>query len=511
MKTFAKTLSLVLALLMLVTCFASCGGTTETESETVGEQNTETETVVTETEDPRQAVKDDISKDLTFADTANNTVTFFIRDDTPMWNNEIDVDEITDDSLWDAIYKRNQTVENRLGVTITTIGQPGTWGPHTQWFQTLRNAVSTKSGDFDAASIYISQGAPLALEGMYYNLIDFPHINPEKPWWNQILREETTIFETCFFLAGDIAVSSIAGGAAFFYNKNLFTKLHPNGEVDIYQLVDEGRWTIDKMYDLMENAWEDLNSNGIADDGDVVGMLTGDPSVPGGPLMDAWIPALGLNVTVMEDSVPVLALYNERSVAAFEKVQNLYMNNPSALIGTSSQTSFINGNVLFQRGELNTGSSYRDMNDPYGVVPFPKFDEDQEKYGTVTNNGASMIAILASLPDERTEMIGATIELMGAESYKQVTPVFYDVMLKSKFSDDPRDAEMYDLILESFSFSFGFIYSTACIAGVGGLFRTPAIDFAQTYEANATQYETALENLIDKLEELSYDLLYGNN
>ena len=151
MKAFTKSLSLVLALLMLVMCFASCGGGTETETEAGGSKETQAP-VITETEDPRQAVKDDIPKDLTFADTANNTVTFFIRDDTPMWNNEIDVDEITDDSLWDAIYKRNQTVENRLGVTITTIGQPGTWGPHTQWFQTLRNAVSTKSGDFDAVN-----------------------------------------------------------------------------------------------------------------------------------------------------------------------------------------------------------------------------------------------------------------------------------------------------------------------------------------------------------------------
>ena len=509
MKSYAKIFALLLALLTLAMCFTSCGGGSETETDPKGEQTTDTETTATETEDPRQAVKDDIPADLTFANEANNTVTFFIRDDNEWWKHEIDVDEITDDSLWDAVYRRNQTVEARLGVTITTIGQPGTFGPHTQWFQTLRNAVNTKSGDYDAASIYISQGAPLAVEGMYYNLLDFPHISPEKPWWNQTIREETTIFDTLFFLAGDIALSAIAGGDAMFFNKALLERLY-NNDVDLYEMVSNGEWTIDEMYSLVEGAWEDTNSSGIIDDGDTVGFL-GTADQAGNPHKDAWIPALGLTVTVMEEGYPVLALYNERSISAFEKTVDLYVNNPGTLGGTTTQTSFASGNALFIMGTLKYGNSLRDMSDPYGVVPLPKYDADQENYGTTTSNGESMIAILASLPEERTAMVGATLELMSAESYRQVTPVFYDVMLKSKFSDDPRDAEMYDLILQSFVYSFGFIYSTQSISGIGSLFRSQTIDFAQKYEANAQQYETALELLVDKLDELSYNLLYGGN
>ena len=106
-------------------------------------------------------------------------------------------------------------------------------------------------------------------------------------------------------------------------------------------------------------------------------------------------------------------------------------------------------------------------------------------------------------------MVGATLELMAAESYKQVTPVFYEVMLKSKFSDDPRDADMYDLILQSFVYTFGFIYSTQSIGAIGSLFRNMTIDFAQKYEANETMYETALESLIDKLDEVSFNTQQG--
>ena len=101
-------------------------------------------------------------------------------------------------------------------------------------------------------------------------------------------------------------------------------------------------------------------------------------------------------------------------------------------------------------------------------------------------------------------MIGATLELMAAESYKQVTPAFYDIVLKSKYSNAPEDAEMYDLILNSFTISFGYCYSTQSLGNIGGLFRDITLDLAQSYEANKTKYETALETLIDKLDEAAY-------
>ena len=90
MKSYAKILALLLALLTLAMCFASCGGGSETETDPKGEQTTDTETKATETEDPRQAVKDDIPADLTFANEANNTVTFFI----PFFSDFFSVSEV---------------------------------------------------------------------------------------------------------------------------------------------------------------------------------------------------------------------------------------------------------------------------------------------------------------------------------------------------------------------------------------------------------------------------------
>ena len=509
MKAFTKSLSLVLALLMLVLCFASCGGGKETETEAGGGKETQAP-VVTETEDPRQSVKVDLPEDLNFANAADNTLTFFTRDDNDMWKYEMDVDELMDDTLWDAIYARNAKVEQQLGVTITTISQPGNYSNRDSWNATLRNAVNTKTGDFDSAAIYMSTGSALAVEGMYYNLIDFPNLTLSKPWWNQVIQEETTLFDTMYYLAGDIAVSEVAGGMCIFFNKTMFEELNPG--LDLYQMVWDGEWTIDTMYDFVEAAWEDTNSNGVTDNGDTVGFNVGtlDSTSDGG--MDSWVSAMGLRLTEMEDGVPVLSFYNERSVSAFEKVQNLHADNVGTLAGGSTlnpDSTFAIGKSLFTRATLNGGSGLRDMTQPYGVIPMPKFDEDQENYQTSSDNTVSLVVVLSSTPVDKLEMVGATLEHMAAESYKSVTPTYYEVALKSKYSNDPRDAEMYDYILNTFVYTFGFVYSTFSIGSIGNLFRNMAGDFAQQYEANAEKYETALTTLIDKLDEIAFNSTYG--
>ena len=314
------------------------------------------------------------------------------------------------------------------------------------------------------------------------------------------------MFDTMYYLAGDLTITGIAGGQAIFFNKRMFEELNPND--DLYQLVWDGKWTVDAMYDYVAAAWEDTNSSGETDNGDIVGFNVGVLDSAADGTMDSWVAAMGLRVTTNIDGIPQLTFYNERSVAAFEKLQRLHGDNPGTLAGGSSanpDSTFSLGMALFNRSSLNSGSGLREMTDPYGVIPLPKYDEEQENYQTTSDNTVSLVVVLSSVPAEKAEVVGATLELMAANSYKKVTPAYYEIVLKSKYSNDPRDAEMYDFILGTYVYTFGFIYGSASIASIWNIFRNMAGDFAQQYEANATKYETALETLIDKLDELAFN------
>ena len=142
------------------------------------------------------------------------------------------------------------------------------------------------------------------------------------------------------------------------------------------------------------------------------------------------------------------------------------------------------------------------MADPYGVLPMPKYDSAQEDYLTRFTTATSLLTVLSTCED--TEKVGATIELMAAESYRQVTPEYYGKCLKGKYSKTADDARMYDLIVDGIKLDFGFIYASASIGGINNLFRDLDGDIAQTYEANKEKYETQLNDLIDRLDEISF-------
>ena len=492
MKNFAKLLTLVLALLMTVSCFVACG---DEPAETTGKQITNTNV----DEYGRDYIADSIPTDLRFD---GETVTFFTRNDNEYWRIEMDTESTTNDTLNDAIFYRNATVEQRLGITIEQIQQAGTFGPHTQWLQALRNTVLTKSGDYDCAAIYASQGAALATEGVYYNVKDLEYLNLEKPWWNQSLLNELELFDTIYFLGGDIAISQISYAGFIAYNKAIYEEYFK--DINIYEIVDNYEWTIDKLYDLSSQVHVDTNSSGVLDDGDTVGYLDFDND----GWLDLWIAALGIDITRKdEEGYPYIAIYNERTVDAFEKFQRLNLSNPGSFVRTTpfgtrcTDTTFLNGNVLFIATNLMECENYRSMTTPYGALPLPMYDKEQGQYATYPQNGCSLITVLSTC--QNTELIGATLELMAAESYRQVTPEYYGKCLKGKYSKTSDDARMYDKIVSGIKLDFGFINSKS-LSGASTLFRSMGGDIAQTYEANKTVYETALNELIDKLDEVSF-------
>ena len=499
MKHFARLLGLIFALLMLVAAFAACGGAPEA---TEGIPETDPPAQETEGDDE---IRDTVPADLRFD---GETVTFFVRNDSDLWKYEMDVDTIMNDTLYDAIYYRNKTVEERLGVTITTIAQAGSYSNRTAWNDTLRTAVNTKLSDFDGAAIYMSTGSALAVEGTYYNVIDFPHVSLDSPWWNQSIQGELTLFNTLYYLAGDMVITETAAGNALFYNKDLLEKYY-NG-VDLYAEVENMTWTIDRLYELVAGVHEDTNADGIVSDGDVVGYREGDVDGNDGS-RDAWVSAMGIDLTTMVNGQPELSFYSSRTVEAHGKVRKLVSQNPGTLAMTNAvTTTFGNGYALFSPGELNMGSQLRDMESRYGVLPLPMFEENQEGgYRTVCTNNASLVTILSSLSSDRKELVGATLELMAAESYRQVRPAYFEVALKSKYAEEPADAKMYDIILDSFSFSFGYCYSTESLGGIGAYFRHLNVDIAEVWGENGDRHEELLTKLIDSLDEASFKAQYG--
>ncbi|MBO5305206.1 MAG: hypothetical protein J6B12_00435 [Clostridia bacterium] len=495
-----RILALFLSFLMVCSVMVACGdGSGQTESD--GDAET-----TLSAENDRESEQDTVPKDLKFKD---EIFTFLVRSDRDIYKYEISCEELLNHPLYDAIHYRNIDVETRLEAKIRSIGMLAAYPDYAPWNEALSVSVLTNTGDYDGAAFYLSTASALTKQGIYYNLNlltddEGGYFNFTKPWWNGAMVDELSVYGALFFAGGSLTVSEVASGCCLFFNRDLFNEKYPDDkDAALYQLVRDGKWTVDLLIDYISQCWDDVNSNGHVDAGDVVGMknLYTDTGI-----MDAWVPAMGLEFTAIDEyGEPYITIVNARTVPAYEKVMQVFNNEGALLVSSDApqeETSMQNGNLLFYMETLGFGAQMKASEVNYGVLPLPKYDEVQEDYHTCFANNASAVAICSNLNDDRAAKVSAVLELLSAESYKQVIPVYYETVLKGHYSREAADAEMYDRILSSFNFSFGFAYSSLSIGNFGALFRyvVDGKDVQNMIDSNRAYWDEQLAILLDALD-----------
>lgn len=113
----------------------------------------------------------------------------------------------------------------------------------------------------------------------------------------------------------------------------------------------------------------------------------------------------------------------------------------------------------------------RSMESTYGILPMPKYDEAQEQYMTNAWDQYSVYGIPKTVGDESLTLIGVVTEALAAETYKTVFPVYYDVVLKNRYSADPDAANMVDLIMAGRNFDFAFMFGLTEFCSLPYMFR----------------------------------------
>jgi hypothetical protein len=139
------------------------------------------------------------------------------------------------------------------------------------------------------------------------------------------------------------------------------------------------------------------------------------------------------------------------------------------------------------------------METDFGILPLPKYDEEQEQYHDLVSLwAANMISVPKSLSDQ--ERTGIIIEALSAESMYTLTPAFYDVVLKTKAARDEDSAAMLDLIFEARAFELGNLYAWGGLLDLpGSLSATGKTDLASSLKSKISAAESAMKKTIDAL------------
>jgi hypothetical protein len=448
----------------------------------------------------RTYIEDNVPDDLDFS---GETVTILIRDGA-LYQMEFGVEETNGSILNDALFERKCKVEEDLNIEIKTLVQTtdaGKYAP-TNFNEKVRNSILGGTEDFDVVASNSYYGVTLGNEGLFLNLNDVQYLDFSKPWWNQDFINEMNVNNKLYFVTGDAAFTSIDLTYATFYNKDLAKKWFPG--VDFYKIVDDGDWTLDYFQQLVKNIYDDTDGSGDKSDDDfyAIGMATA--SQP----LDALFMGANISITTKDSKgIPQFSFNNEKTTSFFDKMYDLLFNNAGVLPGhytgdsiTLMENKFKNQQTIFNISTLHSVQKLADSNFEYGMLPIPKLDKDQSDYYTCAADYYSILSIPINEDESRIPMVGAMLELLAANSYRSVTPAYFEVIMKYRYLTTNEDARMYDKVLAGIRFNYGVVNSISLNNIqhiVRDLLDSRSKDFVSAYEAKIDKAEDDLSNLLE--------------
>ena len=210
-----------------------------------------------------------------------------------------------------------------------------------------------------------------------------------------------------------------------------------NGISDLYASVTDGKWTIDSYSELVRGIRTDLNGDGLFDKNDLWGMVT-----PYDRTALAFLYSCGVECIVKNaDDEPQYNMDTPKLYEVYEKTMDMYFNGDCSLDvmkvsgnWRTTETMFSENKILFYIECMQNVERMRAMQEDFGILPMPKYSEDQENYINMVCDFATALCVPANAADpERTSII---IEAMTSLSQSTVLPAYYDVSLKTKYARD---------------------------------------------------------------------------
>ena len=417
---------------------------------------------------------------------------------------EFEAAEQAGDIIDDALFTRRQKVEERLNVKIQVYAA-NTWENYNSSLNDLKKSIQAGDDVYDMVAGWSARIPSLGIEGMFLNLYEVPYIDLDQPWWVQTLRQDLTIGGKLFFVTGDITLTLLQASCVFYFNKKLMTDY---SVPDIYQTVLDGRWTIDTMSDYAKMVSGDLDGDNQFGDLDLYGCTITATNDVDGFLQGSDVKMIYRD----ENDLPVLKMEEEKVGTIVEKIYTFMYETPQVLSYTAEGgeysakelAAFKESRALLYPNRLSAAaSSLKDMDTDYGIIPYPKYDEAQEKYLTRIQDALALMCV--PITCQNRERSGAVMEALAAEAYRVVTAPYFEIAMKVKYSRDDISSQMLDLVHDGANLNFASIYNES-IGNPWFVMRTlmgsKKSDFASWFAKNQAKIEKALAKCVASFEEL---------
>ena len=274
------------------------------------------------------------------------------------------------------LMKRNKAVEEKYNCVVKLEYKD----TRNDFLEAINNEMLTQDGAYDV--VMVPNGWGTGIGGYFVDLVAQNNVALDQPWYCQQWNDVATIRGRLNHATGYGSVEFMSNTSCTFFNTELFAKV-ANGE-NIFDVVDNGDWTLEKMLQWNTDIKNDVNEDGMDEETDTYGIIVDGDS--GRHLMQNWGGRMILK-NPGEDPVP--DFYYSQNILNFEAMYNLFNKTEGVIDKKSYDKSaefFCQNRALFMLSNFTNSKMLRlgGMSD-YGVIPNPKFDKAQADYIATTS------------------------------------------------------------------------------------------------------------------------------
>ena len=402
-------------------------------------------------------------------------------------------DEQTGEPINDALYARKLHTEEKFNIKLKTITSSSP-------SETARKSILAGDNQYNLIVDTLFNIRNLASQHILADLYNMPYIKDDldKPWWDQALKRDLSINGRLYFEAGDIVLKDKLRLAVMYFNKDMFKSI---GLDYPYKYVYDGTWTIDKLVEMTKNQNIDLDGNGVMDQYDQWGLMS---EWENG--LHMFIAAGERTVKINSDGMPQVTMNTSRAIEVIQKILALCTDGTTMF---QADTIKDPGNIWYKASEYFEENRFlmrtsvfepivrdlRAMPTDFGIIPYAKYDEQQENYYANVKGDGLFIAI----PDNAdSEFSGLITEALAYESSATLMPAFYDLCLTSKVLRDDESEGMLDIIFDSKVYDIGNLYNISVLPTIlYDLIQSKKTDFTSKFEKSQGAIDKALQKFID--------------
>ncbi|MCL2773387.1 MAG: extracellular solute-binding protein, partial [Oscillospiraceae bacterium] len=367
----------------------------------------------------------------------------------------------------------------------------------------LRKTVNAGDTTYDAVIMFNNNIPTIVPADLLTDVSKLTYVDLSQPWWDPAVNA-MSIEHKNFLLGGDMLILDKEATNCLLFNKDLMASLG----MDLpYSLVTDGKWTMDAFNKDIKGASSDLNGDGkMTPDDDRWGFVAYRDT------LHALLVSGGGALAVKDDNdIPVMSLTADRNLNVISKAMDIMYNKQDVLNiqsdiangGTNSvnwlasyHAAFNDNRALFEWVRMRVVENYKGMESNFGIVPLPKYDENQADYASVVNPYTGvLLGVPKSVQDlDRTSVI---LEATAAESRYTIQPAYYDVTLQRKYTRDDESQQMLDIIFNSKVYDIGAVYAFGnAFIGFITLCDKSDRDVASYYDKNSAVMQKAIDKLV---------------